>query len=1464
MKASRRFVRTTLTGASLLAVFAASASAQAPSLLPYTIQNLVGGGKAPTVGDACTDPRTGVTGIAYDLLGDGCPVGSGSVVVGGTSDIHDVAVDVQGNVFFVDNGSNGVIRRIDAHSGIITVYAGSFAYQSPVCAATLDKYGDGCPANDGKANAARDSKGAALGGYTGALGKIRGLSLSQNGDLVLSDYGVSVVQKISGSTGLMSVVAGSLASTSKLSSNGGVKGFSGDNGVAFNPAATPTPQGAALNSPRGVGRDLAGNVYIADSTNNVIRKVTYTAAQPLGIITTIVGSDANAPTPATPAVPGNPNGDGGPAGAALLLTPESVQVDALGNIFIGDFGTNRLRVVYMSGTVVARLIALENPGTTAVVGNIYSIAGSGAVAGATAPGNAPVLATSVTIGGPRKFAVDAADNVYLADSTNAVVWFLDASSGFMRVIAGTLGKTSAGAGCPAKTDAYGDNCAATLATLSPNSAMGVAVDSSANIYITDSGDVRVRKVETNQSFPATAAGSSVQQTLLVHFSLADLPSAVQPYVITGSPDFTLATSACTVNPDTTQDCLLTVSYTPSSAGLETAVLTVNSVKNGSASFALNGIGLAASVAFEPGATASVATGLKAAQGLAQDAAGALYVADTGSNRILKVVGGTTTVIAGTGTSGFSGDGAAALAATLKSPAAVAVGANGMIYIADTGNQVIRQVNPSTGIISTIAGGATAICPLAADSLGDGCPGNASTFKSPSGLATDPEGNLYIADSGDNVIRELTASGYVVEFGGGAAKVCAAGDVFGDGCPARQSSFQNPTALQIDSRRNLYIADTGDNLVREIDASTGNVVAIAGTGSPGASGNGGTATGAQLNGPTGVAVDAAGNVYIADTANGVIRIVSGTGTINTVAGTLGAPGTGTLPGSAFAVQFTSPTGIVSSGSGFLTVLDSGNNRILSVARGSVSYNFGRTNLGFSSPTLQIQETSTGSLATRLGSPIFTPTPTPPFALAGTSSQGCTAGQTLTPGASCLLAASFTPSATQLGVFNSTYTETTTPVLAVAPFIRLAGTGAVLTPTTSATRVTNPATGSPQYSVPFTVTTTISATCNVAAPTCFPTGNVTFFVDGTQVGLPVAVSATGTASASITGVNVGVHVVTAVYSGDLYYASSSAPALNVSVTRGSTTTVATLNPASGPQFNTAFNLTAKTSSQSANIPTGTFTFFAGTVQLGTAAVDARTGSGTLSDTLITGVPPFPLSYYQNFGLPAGTYAITAVYSGDTNYAPSTSPVATLTIQPDAATFGVSLSPSGTTGTAQGSTASLNATVSPNNTYGGTVSFSCANMPANAVCTFGPPTTLTFVPVPGVPSSQTIAITLWTDIPAGVTPGVAMLRRPLDHDPNATALATLLGWPLLLSSFAGVLAFRKRLRHNPRGMASLTLLALLGLLAGSTAVLTGCSAGNFQTQVTPVGTYSINLVSTGTGGATVTTPITFKVGPGFPGQL
>jgi sugar lactone lactonase YvrE len=1422
-------------GAILLSASFTSANAQtpAPYLLPYTINSIIGGGSKPTLNASCPGSKTS---IVLDALGDGCLASSSSVIT--NTDVHDIGVDPEGNIYFIDNGSTGTIRRIDGRSGIVNILIGSVT-SSLVCSATLDKYGDGCPANNGLANV---NPSPIKFGQTAALVKGRGLAVAKNGDVYFADYTGNLIHKISASTGLMTIVAGYLSGTAGKGNSAGA-GYTGDGGPATS---------AAEGNARGVTVDAAGNVYFADSGNEVVRMV-----NTAGVISTIAGK-----YPGTINSPAPFSGDSGPATSATLNTPEDVEVDANGNLFIADQGNSRVRVIYAGGTQVAALIAATGGGAVAVPGNIYTVMGGGA--GTYAPGSV-VLATSVAIAGVRKIALDSRGNIYLADNGNNVIWYEDGTTGYLRVIAGTFGATSGGAGCAGQANTVGDNCRATLATLNPNNAMGVGVDTQGNVYISDSLNARIRKVSVNQNFPTVTSGSAITQTLVVHFALGDTPASTAAFTIAGSTDYVVTPPAsCPLNADNTTDCTITVIFSPTHPGQDLATLVVKSSLGTTSQFGLSGVGAAASVALDPGTATSIGTGYKSPAGIALDSTGNAYVADTGNNIVIRYnTAGTATVIAGiTGTAGNGGNGGPATAATLSAPSAVAVAPDGAVYIADTGNNVIRRIDPATGVISIAAGGATTTCAAALDTFGNGCLGTQAKLSGPAGLATDLRGNLYIADTGHNVIRELTTAGYIFAIGG--------------------PVFSAPTALQIDSNSNIFVADTGHNNIAEIN-SAGTVSVVAGNGQNGSSGNGGAATAASLSAPTGIALDAAGDLYIADTGNHVIRMVNAAGTINTVAGTLGQSGAGTLPGSVNTLLLKLPGGVAATTSGKLYVLDSGNNRAYTIDRTSVIESLGSASPNTSSPVQTIQQTNTGSLAALLSAsssqPIFTGTgDTSAFSVTPQGSLGCSGGQNLTPGATCFLAAQFNPVA--LGNFNATFTEASvTPALPATPSIVLSGVGAILVATNSSTVLTSPATGNPQFSVPFTVTTTVTPVkCNTIAPSCVPTGTVQFFVGTTPVGIPVALNSSGAASTSISGQNVGPLTVTAVYGGDLFYGSSTAPALSVTVTTGTANVAVSLSSASLPQLQ-PLTITAKASSSSGGIPTGTVTFFADGKLIGTGLLDA-TGAATIVDPLTidpsTGKPFTPATQPapNSFGLFAGTHAITAAYGGDTNYTKSTSPAVTLTIQPDAATFSsffispTTLAPvtSLSAGTAQGSTALATVMVVPSNTLNGTVTFACSGLPANSVCTVTP-TSLVFTPVPGSPTAQTVGVTLWTDVAPGVVPTSTSSQaiRPNLSRHASSALAAFLGWPLLLTSFAGVLGFHKRLKQA----RLLAVLVWCGLLFGGSMVISGCSGGGTSTggtgspSLTPTGKFNVTLTVSGPNNTVQTMPIQFTVAAGVAGQ-
>ncbi|HEX7415421.1 MAG TPA: NHL repeat-containing protein, partial [Bacteroidia bacterium] len=262
-------------------------------------------------------------------------------------------------------------------------------------------------------------------------------------------------------------------------------------------------------------------------------------------------------------------------------------------------------------------------------------------------------------------------------------------------------------------------------------------------------------------------------------------------------------------------------------------------------------------------------------GVVIDALGNLYIADQSNNRIRKVTTtGIISTFAGNGTWSYSGDGGQATAAEFKTPTGVAIDAVGNLYIADYYNSRIRKVN-TAGIISTFAGNGTA------GYSGDGGQATSAELHYPFGVAVDASGNLYIADNQNNRVRKVNSSGIISTIAGNGTA-----GYNGDGWNATAAELQEPTSIAFDASGNVYIADAGNMRIREVNTS-GIISTFAGNGIQGYSGDGYAATNAELNLPTGVAIDASGTVYIADRANNVVRRVftSGgmSGTIWTLAG-----------------------------------------------------------------------------------------------------------------------------------------------------------------------------------------------------------------------------------------------------------------------------------------------------------------------------------------------------------------------------------------------------------------------------------------------------------------------------------------------------------------------------------------------------------------------------------------------------
>jgi uncharacterized protein (TIGR03437 family) len=349
-------------------------------------------------------------------------------------------------------------------------------------------------------------------------------------------------------------------------------------------------------------------------------------------------------------------------------------------------------------------------------------------------------------------------------------------------------------------------------------------------------------------------------------------------------------------------------------------------------------------------------------GVAVDATGSLYIADSGNYRIRKVSNGAIATIAGNGWSSLGGDGGPAVRAQLFWPEGVAVDSAGNLYIADTQNFSVRKV--SNGVVTTVAGTGTQLQGPSSDNG----PATKAQLTYPTGVAADSAGNLYIADRDSNTIRKVANGVITTAAGGGSAwvgpptidwlygpsgvAVDAAGSLYiadtynqlvrkvsngvittvagtgthgpssGDNSPAISASLYSPSAVAVDAAGNLYIADTGNSRIRKV--SNGIITTVAGNGGYGFSGDNGPATSAQLYDPYGVAVDSAGNLYIADTLNGRIRKVSN-GVITTIAGN-GTYGFSGDNGPATSAQLSRPYGVAVDSAGNVYFSDTDNNRI----------------------------------------------------------------------------------------------------------------------------------------------------------------------------------------------------------------------------------------------------------------------------------------------------------------------------------------------------------------------------------------------------------------------------------------------------------------------------------------------------------------------------------------------------------
>ncbi len=619
---------------------------------------------------------------------------------------------------------------------------------------------------------------------------------------------------------------------------------------------------AGLFWPAEVSVDRAGHVYIADTRNHRIRRVD----EATGLITTVAGMGIS-----------DFSGDGGPATEASLSQPSGVSVDGAGHLFIADSGNHRIRRVDRA------------------TGIITTVAGMGEEEGSFSGDGGP--ATQAGLNNPVGVSVDAAGNVYIADAANLRIRRIDAATGIITTVAGT-----------GEGGYSGDGGHSTEAGLTPRR---VFVDMAGNLYIADTFNHRIRRVDGDTGIITTVAGTGEEG-----FS-GDGGPATQARI--GYPGG--------LSVDGAGNLYIAADGRIRRVDGDTGVITTTA-------------GTGEEGHLGDGGPATQA-GLSFSSGVSVDGAGYIYIADTSNHRIRRMDGATgiITTVAGTGEQGFSGDGGPATMAGLNFPSGVSVVLAGHIYIADTSNHRIRRVDGATGIITTVAGTGESFDPFSDEgdpAMGDGGPATEANLSGPSGVSVDGAGHLYIADTGSSRIRRVdAASGIITTVAGtgeGADVIVKATqnrDLTGDGGPATQATLIWPKGVFVDGVGHLFIADTFNHRIRRVDAETGIITTAAGTGEEGFSGDGDSATEADLAMPEGVYVDEASTLYIADTANNRIRRVDAeTGIISTAAGTdeRGFSGDG---GPATQASLNFPSGVSVDGAGHLYVADTRNGRIRKV-------------------------------------------------------------------------------------------------------------------------------------------------------------------------------------------------------------------------------------------------------------------------------------------------------------------------------------------------------------------------------------------------------------------------------------------------------------------------------------------------------------------------------------------------------
>ena len=1196
-----------------------------------------------------------------------------------------------------------------------------------------------------------------------------------------------------------------------------------------------------LSSPNGAAVDSLGNLYIADTGNNRILKIAPNGTQMVVSV------------------------------APLTLNgPLAVALDSAGNLYATDGSNNRVVKVPAAGGAATVFATVSSPDGLAVdsSGNVFVADNEdGSIVKITSGGATSTFETGFE--DPVDVAVDPAGNVYLADGTlSSIVKFppnggdgtnvgssLSSITGVAVDASGNVYVAESGEGAQI-AEITGAGAQSTIATSGLGGASYFAVDSNYDLFIPDNFNNNVIEFSTI-SVPLgfanvclSGAPSPCSQTATLQFALGAAPISSISVVTTGDPSLDFSQSGGTCEGETSP-CTVQVTFQPTEPGMRAGAVAIFDTCLGQAlAVPVYGTGNGADAAFSPALTSpplgTDGFGAPNAVAVAGDgifSGGPLFIADGGACVIwIAGEGEDFNVYAGNFTCGYAGDGGTATgSAEINDPEDVALDGDGNLYIADTGNNVIRKVDRN-GNISTVAGDVE----RGGEFFGDGGPATSAGLSSPGGIATDIAGNLYIADTQNNRIRKVDLAGIITTVAGSNSQGYS-----GDGGSATSARLNRPLGVRADTAGNVFIADTFNNVIRKVDL-TGKITTVAGDFAldAGFSGDGGPATGAQLNSPGHVSVDAAGELFISDDGNGLIRRVTANGTITT-----------------YAVPTDFPEELVVDPTGNFAVIDPEDEALTLIVRTiPLGLTFASQNINTASAPQDVIVTNIGNQALNF-STISLPNG---FNLAGPDTS-CSTDSALNIGLDCVLGVVFNPPTA--GGYEDAVVLTDNslgPAAGSMQPVPVNGTAvAPLTPTTTAlTASPNPAASGQTVTLTATVTPT---------PTGGTLGSVDFCLGGTgpnvargsqrrrlrslaqwktrAVATPeesscgsgtllgtVSVSASGTATLAITSLAAGANVITAIYSGNDTLALSTSNPVTVTITAAANTaTTLAISPIPGVAGQT-ITLTGTVAPVPTGSPLGTITFCdAGSEDIivgrGTSNRSAAATRGAFAVRPAGGASPCGAdtalgsmtvtgqgtATFTTTTLAAGDHNIYAVYSGNTGFVGSTS----ATVLETVSTAYTVTAPQTPFDVAEGGSVQITVTVPPlGGAFNSVVTLSATGLPPRATVIFNPPTV-----TPGTLGATTV---MTVQLATATAQQPAMVRfgpsQPIRLAPVVGSLLTLLTMVLMMSTL-----FRRQ--RQPRLVA---IVLLAGAISAAALAVTACNGG-FAGLTTPTGPYTITVLGT-----------------------